>query len=109
MLDRVQDELSLAQVGRYCSLIAAGFWLCPVCNRRLGRWWKPSGTTRSRFCDSLLRPFLALLAAAATIVIWNGSTSARPFRGTTKVYVVLCQTSDSGAAPRTLDHYRNLL
>jgi hypothetical protein len=35
--------------------------------------------------------------------------SARPFRGTTPIYVVLCQTSDSGAAPRAIDHYRNLL
>ncbi len=34
---------------------------------------------------------------------------ARPFRGSTKIYVILCQTSDSGAAPRTIDHYRNLL
>lgn len=34
---------------------------------------------------------------------------ARPFRGATPVQVLLCQTSDDGAAPRTLTHYRNML
>ena len=30
-----------------------------------------------------------------------GTASARPFRGSTQIYVILCQTSDSGAAPQT--------
>jgi hypothetical protein len=39
----------------------------------------------------------------------NGGADARPFRGSIPIYVILCQTSDSGAAPRTVDHYRQLL
>jgi hypothetical protein len=35
--------------------------------------------------------------------------SARPFRGSTPVYVILCRTSDSGPAPRTTQHYRDLI
>jgi hypothetical protein len=39
----------------------------------------------------------------------GASVEARPFRGSTPVYVILCQTSDSGPAPRTNSHYRDLL
>jgi hypothetical protein len=38
-----------------------------------------------------------------------GGADARPFRGSTPIFVILCRTSDSGAAPRTVAQYRNLL
>ena len=56
----------------------------------------------------VLLGFVSLLVFAFFLAP-PGSASARPFRGSTKIYVILCQTSDSGAAPQTIDHYRNLL
>ena len=50
-------------------------------------------------CVAFITAFLSLA----------GTAEARPFRGSTPVFVILCQTSDSGAAPQTAAHYRNLL
>jgi hypothetical protein len=51
-------------------------------------------------------------AIALLIVVSSGLAAeafARPFRGSTPVFVILCQTSDAGAPPRDVNHYRNLL
>jgi hypothetical protein len=54
-----------------------------------------------RWFGGLLLPIILSFVVAGA--------SARPFRGSTPIYVVLCQTSDAGAAPRDVNHYRNLL
>lgn len=52
------------------------------------------------------------LVTALVLAFAYSTTSAihaRPFRGSTPIHVLLCQTADSGAAPRTVAHYQNLL
>jgi hypothetical protein len=56
---------------------------------------------------SMWRRFLSICLLAAGLAA--GVADARPFRGSTKIYVLLCQSSDAGAAPRTVDYYRNLM
>lgn len=48
-----------------------------------------------------------LLTLAA--LVFASSAEARPFRGATPVFVILCQTSDAGTPPRTASQYRNQL
>src|SRR5438874_9221315 len=48
-------------------------------------------------CCALTAPPLSTLA------------EARPLRGTTKIFVLLCQTSDSPAPTRSADDFRRLL
>jgi len=57
----------------------------------------------------MMRPVLCILILTTMVLGTVESARARPFRGSTKIYLILCQTSDSGAPPRTIDHYRNLV
>src|SRR5689334_19643077 len=52
---------------------------------------------------------VARLAFALIIMLISASADARPFRGATKIYVLLCQTSDSPAPTRTPEDFRRLL
>ena len=59
----------------------------------------------------IVRNRSALLAAAsvALLLVLVEPAHARPFRGSTPIHVLLCQTSDAGAAPQPLAHYQSLL
>lgn len=52
----------------------------------------------------LMRLMFAALTLLASQVV-----DARPFRGSTPIHVLLCQTSDDAAAPQPVKHYQDLL
>jgi hypothetical protein len=52
----------------------------------------------------LLRVAFVLLA-----VLFSQIVEARPFRGSTPIHVLLCQTSDDVATPQPVSHYQDLL
>jgi hypothetical protein len=51
----------------------------------------------------------ASAVAVALLSSLPSTADARPFRGTTKVYVILCQTSDSPAPARSAADFRRML
>lgn len=55
----------------------------------------------------MFRPWIVLIALLVGLT--STTAGARPFRGSTRVQVILCRTSDSGAPPRPAQHYRDLL
>lgn len=63
----------------------------------------------SRACRPLLAHITWLGACVVVLGGWLNVASARPFRGATAVQVVLCRTSNSGPAPRTVNDYQRLL
>lgn len=57
-----------------------------------------------------MRQVLVRLAVAVLgLLMAYPLASARPFRGSIPIHVLLCQTADDGAAPRPVSHYQNLL